>query len=150
MTIVFHSGPERQRIEAAGYAFAERKEQAERERCAQAAAEAVARDQARREAEIERRRRVVAEKVDAACGFTLRPAMAAIVRAVCEARQVDPLMVMSASRITPLAHARHEAMWRMRAELKLSYPAMGRFFHRDHSTVIHGIRMHAKRMAQNG
>ena len=50
------------------------------------------------------------------------------------------------------SHARFEAMYRMREELKMSYPQIGRIFDRHHSTVIHGVRFHKetieKRRAQ--
>jgi hypothetical protein len=47
--------------------------------------------------------------------------------------------------------ARFEAWWRIREECPyLSYPQIGMYFNRDHSTVIHGARKHAERIEQNG
>lgn len=43
------------------------------------------------------------------------------------------------------SRARHEAMWRIRRETRLSYPQIGRFFNRDHTTVINGVRRHEQR-----
>ena len=43
--------------------------------------------------------------------------------------------------------ARHEAFWRCHKELCMSLPQIGRVFgDRDHTTVLHGIRQHEKRM----
>lgn len=48
----------------------------------------------------------------------------------------------------PFAYARHEAMFRVRQERKLSLPAIGRIFGgRDHSTVLSGVRAHEARTA---
>lgn len=45
-----------------------------------------------------------------------------------------------------IAHPRQEAMWRMRRELNKSLPMIGAFLgDRDHTTVLHGVRAHAKR-----
>lgn len=38
-----------------------------------------------------------------------------------------------------IATPRHIAMWLIRRRLHFSYPQIGRLFHRDHSTVMHGI-----------
>jgi hypothetical protein len=48
-------------------------------------------------------------------------------------------------RATRLVAARHAVMWRMRRELGLSLPAIGRLFGRDHTTVLNGIRRHEQR-----
>lgn len=43
--------------------------------------------------------------------------------------------------------ARHECFWRCKQETLLSLPQIGRLFKRkDHTTVLHGIRMHEQRM----
>jgi len=41
-----------------------------------------------------------------------------------------------------VAHPRQEAMARMRAETSQSLTAIGRYFGRDHTTVMHGVRTH--------
>ena len=47
-----------------------------------------------------------------------------------------------------LVIARHEAMYRIHQERKnMSLPMIGRLFHRDHTTVLSGIRAHARRAA---
>ncbi len=52
------------------------------------------------------------------------------------------------SRKRAVAWARHEAMFRMFTEIKPrpSYKKIGNRFGRDHTTVIHGIRSHARRI----
>ncbi|WP_226552963.1 helix-turn-helix domain-containing protein [Celeribacter naphthalenivorans] len=48
-----------------------------------------------------------------------------------------------------IAHPRQEAMAAIRAARPdMSLPQIGRFFNRDHTTVIHGIRAVEKRAAQ--
>jgi len=54
--------------------------------------------------------------------------------------------MISRGRGNPAAHARQEAMWRMRMESRMSFPAIGyRFGGRDHSTVIAGVNAHEAR-----
>ena len=49
------------------------------------------------------------------------------------------------SRAIVYSDARQEAMYRIRAETNLSYPRIGQHFGRDHTTVLHGVKMHAER-----
>lgn len=57
--------------------------------------------------------------------------------------------LMSIRRNRTAVAARHEAFWRCRMETTLSLPQIGhRFGGRDHSTVLHGLRKHAQRMAE--
>ncbi len=51
-------------------------------------------------------------------------------------------------RNAPLVRARHEVWWRARNETQFSLPQIATAYNRDHTTIIHGIRMHEKRMAQ--
>lgn len=46
--------------------------------------------------------------------------------------------------------ARNEAVWRMRTETKLSFPQIGLKFGRDHTTMLHSYRQHAKLLAKQG
>lgn len=50
-----------------------------------------------------------------------------------------------AGRNRELTVPRHEAMYLCARDTTLSLPAIGRRLCRDHTTVIHGIRQHAKR-----
>jgi chromosomal replication initiation ATPase DnaA len=53
---------------------------------------------------------------------------------------LDDLMIRS--RRQKLSIARHEAFYRMRYELNLSYPKIGSFFGMDHTSVMHGVYKH--------
>ena len=44
-----------------------------------------------------------------------------------------------------VAQPRQEAMWEMH-QAGYSYPQIGRFLNRDHTTVMHGVRAHEARM----
>lgn len=46
--------------------------------------------------------------------------------------------------------ARHECMYRLRHELGLSFPAIGRFLRKDHTTVMHGCLNYEKIQAKVG
>jgi len=48
-------------------------------------------------------------------------------------------------RDTHIKDARHEAMYLCRHEAHCSLTIIGRFFNRDHTTVLHAIRKHAAR-----
>ncbi|WP_332763979.1 helix-turn-helix domain-containing protein [Phenylobacterium sp.] len=52
----------------------------------------------------------------------------------------------SPSRRRPLVVARQEAMHEIRQATTQSLPAIGRFFDRDHTTVIHALERHAARL----
>lgn len=55
------------------------------------------------------------------------------------------------ARNAKLILARQEAFYRLRTELKLSFPRIGRIFHgMDHTTILHGVRKHEERMKDNG
>lgn len=56
-------------------------------------------------------------------------------------------VLTSPSRNRKVVMARNEAFWRLREEASLSFPQIGMKFGRDHTTVLHGYRQHAKRLA---
>lgn len=57
--------------------------------------------------------------------------------------------LIARGRCRKVVRARQEAMWALRHQPKLySYPAIGRLFKRDHSTIIHGVAKHAERMGR--
>jgi len=61
--------------------------------------------------------------------------------------QVNAKDLSGPSRLPALVVARHEAFFRCRSEITrngepVSLPEIGRFFRRDHTTVIYGIRKH--------
>ena len=69
------------------------------------------------------------------------------------AHGVTPGEIYSRRVFKSVAAARHAAIWRVANELRpkskavYSYPAIGRMFHRDHSSVLNAIKAHQKRMA---
>jgi chromosomal replication initiation ATPase DnaA len=56
--------------------------------------------------------------------------------------------IKSASRKYLVVSARNEAAYEIRMQRGLSLPQIGALFHRDHSTIYHGINRHAARLAQ--
>ena len=52
-------------------------------------------------------------------------------------------------RDTHIKDARHEAMYLCRHEAHCSLTIIGRFFNRDHTTALHGIRKHAARLEKD-
>jgi hypothetical protein len=71
-----------------------------------------------------------------------------IVREVAQKYFMTVADIVGGERTRPFAFARHEAMYRIKTERKLSLPDIGRRLGgRDHTTVLHGIRCHEARMA---
>jgi chromosomal replication initiator protein len=66
---------------------------------------------------------------------------------VCNRMNVTLREMKSPSRRTHLAFARQFAMFLAHEVTGLSYPRIGDFFHRDHSTVIHACKLMASRAA---
>ncbi len=59
---------------------------------------------------------------------------------VCKAHKVSLAEMLSQRRARKLIQARHEAMWRVHHETTLSLPAIGRYFDRDHTSVLYAVR----------
>jgi Bacterial dnaA protein helix-turn-helix len=57
--------------------------------------------------------------------------------------------ILGRNRRPPIAAARHEAVWRVRLATGWSLPRLGRFFKRDHTTVLHSLRNMEKRSARD-
>ena len=69
-----------------------------------------------------------------------------IVRQVCAKHGLHIDDLTGPRRSKKVSYPRQEAMYRMRMETPLSYPAIGaRLGDRDHTTVMHGVKAHAKR-----
>lgn len=68
---------------------------------------------------------------------------------VCRKREVTLNDILSPRRAVHLVHARHEIWWRLINEHRFSYMQVAKRFNRDHTTVLHGVRMHEKRMGQD-
>jgi chromosomal replication initiation ATPase DnaA len=63
-----------------------------------------------------------------------------ILNAVARANDVSPSLLIGPFRSKELVRARWQAMWLLRELLDMSLPAIGRAVHRDHSTVLYGLR----------
>jgi chromosomal replication initiator protein len=61
---------------------------------------------------------------------------------------VSPSDITSVYKTKHIVAARYEAFYRMREELKISFPRIGMYLGRDHTTVLAGYRKHAARLAQ--
>jgi chromosomal replication initiator protein len=73
--------------------------------------------------------------------------MREIIREVAQKHGVLVADILSDRRHKPVVVARHEAMWRCKNETSFSLPQIGRAIgNRDHTTVMHGIKMHEQRM----
>jgi Bacterial dnaA protein helix-turn-helix len=73
------------------------------------------------------------------------PPFARVIRQVARAHGVPVEKMADPSKPTRLVHARQEAMYRGIYELGMSLSEVGRVLNRDHTTVLHGARMHMKR-----
>jgi len=59
---------------------------------------------------------------------------------ICTELEITPSDLVSASRKQHLTDLRHLLMYILREEFQLTYDEIGRFFHRDHTSVIHGCK----------
>lgn len=75
-----------------------------------------------------------------------RKSLEKILSQVCREFLVMPLNIRAHQRNRAFTIPRQKAMFRMATETEKSLPAIGRFLNRDHTTVMHGIRAHKKRM----
>lgn len=66
---------------------------------------------------------------------------------ICETYDVTRDTLIGRRRTRSIAEARHHLMWILRVVLGLSLPRIGSLLERDHTTIIHGVRKHAERMA---
>lgn len=70
----------------------------------------------------------------------------AIVSHMCDLRGQKESDVLGKCKTKPIAHLRQEIM-SLAAEAGYSTPEIGRALNRDHSTVVHGIKAHRKRVS---
>ncbi len=68
-----------------------------------------------------------------------RALMEAICLNVADRHRISLCEIRGSSRRAELVAARHEAMWRMKRELRLSSTQIGRYFNRDHTSVLHAV-----------
>lgn len=82
------------------------------------------------------------------------PQWLVILREVARAHGIRADDIIGSGRIRKVVLARHEAAWRMRTEIVLrgepmSFPEIGRRLGgRDHTSALHGFRMHEKRLRE--
>lgn len=137
------------RIEAAGLAF---EEQQRRERGGQLAPERAAAEPEPPPAPIAPAPShdavrafpfTALERSDDAFAFDRRPGQCrAIIEDVAAKYDVPVKDILSDRRAKVLIPPRHEAMYRCVLETPLSLPAIGRIFHRDHTSIGHGVMRH--------
>jgi chromosomal replication initiator protein len=72
-----------------------------------------------------------------------------VIELVCKVFEISKETLLSKSREKNIALARQVAMFVCKRDLKMSLPAIGRVFERDHSTVSHGLNL-IEKMLQNG
>lgn len=84
---------------------------------------------------------------------TMRPPrVQAIVDQVCQEVGLTEMQVFSASRFAPLVEARQRIWWEIRQLSTpmgdpFSYPMIGKWFKKDHTTILHGVQEYEKRLA---
>lgn len=84
-------------------------------------------------------------------GLVRKPlTMARITQEVAEWYGIPIALVRGPSRQRSHVIARHEAMYQIYMTGRFSMPQIGRYFDRDHTTVLHAIRSVEKRMASKG
>lgn len=73
----------------------------------------------------------------------------AMLRATAEANNLTPDELIGQSRKRRVCQPRQELMFRMYETGRYSLPLIGQFLGgRDHTTILHGVRAHRKRMAE--
>jgi chromosomal replication initiation ATPase DnaA len=98
-------------------------------------------------AEIQKLSELIEEGANADPEEAALPSWKTILDQVADKHGVKVHDILSARRAQPLAKVRFEAMYRMKTETLMSYPEIGRRLGgRHHSTVMHGVAQHAKRM----
>jgi len=65
----------------------------------------------------------------------------AVCEAVCEYYGITHQELLQPVREQKLVHARQVAWFLLRKHFSLSFPAIGALFGKDHTTVLHGIKM---------
>lgn len=75
------------------------------------------------------------------------PRVRGIIAEVAQAHRLQPRDLTGHDRFAHMILARHEAIWRVRVETKISSPQIGRFFGgRDHTTILWACRRHQQRL----
>lgn len=67
-----------------------------------------------------------------------------IVKAVAEKHGVGVKEIFGHGKRHKAMLARREVCWRLKTERGMTYSSIGRFVHRDHTTVMHAVKMYEK------
>lgn len=82
-------------------------------------------------------------------GQSLRQQMREAVKHIAARHGIDAKDIMSDRRNKQVVRARHEAIYYVKQHTTWSTPQIGTFFGgRDHTTVLHAIKQHRKRMRE--
>jgi chromosomal replication initiator protein len=68
--------------------------------------------------------------------------------AVCDALDITP-RDLNESRRSRVVTARHMVWYIYRQMTAMSYPEIGRYFGKDHSTIIHGVQVFSERISRD-
>lgn len=84
--------------------------------------------------------------------YPRRPTVRSVMRDACEAHEVTMEELRSNSRVKRIVRARQQCFYHMRRYVswrggQMSLITIANFFGVDHTTVIHGINQHTKRLA---
>lgn len=72
-----------------------------------------------------------------------------IIAEVCAKYNLNPENIIGRGNARAFAWPRQEIMWRARQETAASLPMIGKLLGgRDHTTIIHGIRAHERRLCE--
>lgn len=74
--------------------------------------------------------------------------LSAILTEVAAKHGVTVTMLLSHRRPPHIVRARHEAYWRAHEETMASLPEIGRAYNRDHTSIMFGVKQHARRRAE--
>ncbi|MCL2325012.1 MAG: chromosomal replication initiator protein DnaA [Proteobacteria bacterium] len=59
-----------------------------------------------------------------------------LIKRICTYYNVKEADIMGSSRVKSIVHPRHVAMYLLRAHTDMSFPVLGKFFNRDHTTIM--------------
>lgn len=68
---------------------------------------------------------------------------------ICAKHCLSMAELVGPCRLQQFVDARHEAWWRARRETRQSLPQIARFFNRDHTTVLHGLRKYEEKIGRH-
>jgi hypothetical protein len=73
-----------------------------------------------------------------------RPAWRIIAQQVCEKHKIPLTELQGNRRFKRLSIARREVFWRLRTELRMSLLDIARKMGKDHTTILHGLRVYVR------